>query len=144
MNEYGEVPTELNRDVWTYVEIDGHTKDEAAAHFGISKRMVYAHINRYRDRNPLPDDYVARLRSRAKAIANKALNAVEDNLDSDKPDLHAAIQIAKGTGVLVEKTETETTLYVTEGDPNERFREVLERMKSPVPQTPTSTEEGKG
>lgn len=136
--------TELNRDVWTFVEIEGHTIQEAMDHFGIAKRTVYQHINQYRDRNPLPDAYIDNLRKRAKAIAAKGLKAIEDNLDGDKPDLHAAIQIAKGTGVLVEKTETETTLYVTEGDPNERFREVLERMKSPVPQTPTSTEEGKG
>lgn len=125
MNEYGQIPTQLNCDVYTYVEIEDHSIAEAMVHFGMSKRSVYQHINTYRDRNPLPEDYVKRLRERAKAIGNKALIAIEDNLDSEKPDLHTALQVAKGTGVLVEKQEIETSLVVHDSvSPEERFKAI--------------------
>lgn len=120
-----ERPTELNRDVWQYVEIDGHTIAEAMEHFNLTSPSIYRHIKRYRDGMPLPDDYVHRLRNRAKRIADKALDVIESNLDSDKPDMHTAIQTAKGTGAFVEKQEIETSLVVHDSvSPEERFRQI--------------------
>lgn len=125
----GYPPTDLNRDVWQYVEIDGHTKDEAMQHFGMAESTVNRHVKRYKDMMPLPDDYVAKLRNRAKRIAEKALDVLEDNMNSDKPETHAAIQVAKGTGVLVERTEVDATMYVTDADPKQRFSEVLQKVQ---------------
>lgn len=122
-----KVPTELNRDVYTYIEIDGHSIAEAMDHFGLAKRTIYMHLNKYRDLVPLPDDYVAKLRDRAKRIGDKALNVIEDNLSSDKPDMHTAIQTAKGTGAFVEKQEIETSLVVhSDISPEEQFRRIRE------------------
>lgn len=119
--------TELNRDVWTYVEIEGHTIQDAMEHFGIAKRTVYQHMSQYRDRNPLPDEYINNLRKRAKVIAQLGLDAIEDNLRSDKPDLHTALQVNKGTGVLIEKQEIETSLVVhSDISPEEQFRRIRE------------------
>jgi hypothetical protein len=98
-------------------------------HFGMSKRSVYKHINTYRDRNPLPDDYVTKLRNRAKSIGAKALDVIEDNLSSDKPDMHTAIQTAKGTGAFVEKQEIETSLVVHDSiSPEDRFKQISQAV----------------
>lgn len=121
--------TELNRDVWTYVEIEGHTIQDAMEHFGIAKRTVYQHMSQYRDRNPLPDEYINNLRKRAKVIAQLGLDAIEDNLRSDKPDLHTALQVNKGTGVLIEKQEIETSLVVHDTiSPEDRFRQISQAV----------------
>ena len=121
-------PTELNRDVYAFVELEGHTIEEAMEAFGIKRRTVYQHINTFRDRTPLPDDYLALLKNRAKYIASKALSVIETNLDSDKPDTHVAVQTAKGTGVFVEKSETEVRTQVIEYDPEEAKRQAIESV----------------
>lgn len=140
--EYLEPPTTLNRDVWQYVDIERHTIEEAARHFNLSESSIYRHVKKFKERMPLPDDYITLLRNRAKRLADLGLDAIEDNLLSGEPDLHTAVQVAKGTGILVEKIESEQVLYVTGEDPEKRWREVLEKVKSPHTSTPPAESEG--
>lgn len=119
------IPTEKNRDVWQYCVVEGHSRKEAADHFNLDESSICKHIKRYEDYMPLPEGYIDQLRNHAKRIAAKALDVIETNLGSEKPDMHTAIQVGKGTGVLVEKQEIETSLVVHDSvSPEERFRQI--------------------
>lgn len=119
------IPTEKNRDVWQYCVVEGHSRKEAADHFGLDESSICKHIKRYEDYMPLPEGYIDQLRNHAKRIAAKALDVIETNLGSEKPDMHTAIQVGKGTGVLVERQEIETSLVVHDSvSPEERFKAI--------------------
>lgn len=117
--------TELNCKVFTFVEIEGHSIQEAMDHFGIAKRTVYQHINTYRDRTPLPDSYLTKLRDRYLRVGDKALTKLEEYVDTDKPEPETMRKVVKDAGIGVERQEIETSLVVHDSvSPEERFRQI--------------------
>ena len=117
--------TELNCRVFTFVEIEGHTIQEAMVEFGIAKRTVYQHINQYRDRTPLPDSYLATLRDRYLRVGDKALTKLEEYVDTEKPEPETMRKVVKDAGIGVERQEIDTKLIVHDSvSPEERFKAI--------------------
>lgn len=127
-----EFPTELNRDIFDYVEVQQHTAKEARDHFGVSLQAIYWHLGQFRQRCPLPPDYIERLRNACKQLAEKSLMVINKQLDeqmdkTEGTDATIAIKTARGNTVLVDQSNVQLTgTLESPSDPNKLIDDLLD------------------
>ncbi len=131
-------PTDRQFEVWNYIEILGHSYPEAAQHFGCTLNNIKQLLDKYVAVGHLPPDYIQRKREEAKRIAGISLQRIREDQEGGKADLHTAVQVCKGTGILVDRVESHVT-YESATDPVADLQRVLDIARTRA--TPTSTGE---
>lgn len=128
----GEFPTELNRDIFDYVEVQQHTAKEAAAYFSMSLQSIYWHLTQFKQRCPLPPDYIERLRNACKQLGNKAIMVIDKQLDeqlekTEGTDATIAVKALRGNTIMIEQSNVQLSgTLESPHDPNKLIDDLVD------------------
>lgn len=123
--------TERDAEIFGYVKIQNHSIKEAEAEFGITANAIHVHIRKFQELTPLPTGFIEMQQNVARQLGAEALKVIEEHFRGKKPDVHAAIKVAKGVGILSDMASVDVTYRVKES-PEVNLGKVAEEIAKRV------------